>query len=301
MNRRVLLVDDEKRLLEAFSKCYKDEFEISIASNPQTALGKLRLEKPYAVIVSDMRMDEMNGIDFLKYAKKITPESIRILMTGYADLKTSLYAFNNDIIYRLIEKPCKKNDLLASLNDACKIYNASINEKDISTIVSMIENKTYKKMRDNVDLINIVETIKFRHKERIESKKLQLTTEFNDLQNGVIFDFFLLCDSILFTIVIDTALREAVENAEKYSQIKLNVTMDKEIHIKITGVFPSSNLEDEFMCEGSSLENLKMTRWLSSHSIRLILGELGGSVYEERTYKQFACEMTSVNIKLPAL
>lgn len=165
----------------------------------------------------------------------------------------------------------------------------------------MIENKTYRKMRDNVDLIKIVETINFRHKKSIESKHLQVTTEFNDLQNGVIFDFFLLCDSILFTIVIDTALREAIENAEKYSQIKLNVTMDKEIHIKITGEFPATNLENEFTCEGSSLENLKMTRWLSSHSMRLILGELGGNVYEERTYKQFACEMTSVNIKLPVL
>ncbi len=301
MNKRVLLVDDEKRLLESFSKCYKDEFEISIASNPIKALTKLRLDKPYAVILSDMRMNEMDGIEFLKFAKRITPESIRILITGHADLKTSLYAFNNDIIYRLVQKPCNKIDLLDSINDACKIYNASVNEKDILNIVSMIENKTYKKMRDNVDLIKIVETINSRHKEKIESKRLNIKTEFNDLKHGVIFDFFLLCDSILFTIVIDTAIREAIENAKKYSQIKLSFTMDKEIDIEITGEFQTSDIEDQVMCEGSALENLRMTSWLSSHSIRLILGELGGKVYEHRTYEHLTCAITSVNIKLPIL
>lgn len=301
MNRRILLVDDERRLLEAFAKCYKNEFDISIAINPCIALDILRYDKPYAVIVSDMRMKEMDGIEFLKKAKLITPESIRILMTGYADLQTALYAFNNDIIYRLLEKPCDKKFLLTNLNDACSIYNASIREKDISNIVSMIESKTYKKMRDNVDLIKIVETINTRHKEKIESKHLQISTEFKASGNDVIFDFFLLCDSVLFTIIIDTAFREAIENAKKHSRIKLNFMTGKVIHIRITGDFQKSNLEAEFSCGGSVLENLKVSNWLSSHSTRIILGELGGKVYEEAAYENLTCEMTSVNIELPVL
>lgn len=301
MNRRILLVDDERRIIEAFAKCYKNDFDISIATDTSIALDKLRYEKPYAVIVSDMRMHEMNGIEFLKNTKLITPESIRILMTGFADLKTAIYAFNNDIIYRLIEKPCNKNILLKNLNDACSIYNASIREKDISNIVSMIESRAYKKTRDNVDLIKIVETINARYKDKIESKHLHISTEFNAPENDVIFDFFLLCDPVLFTIIIDTVFREAIENAIKYSRIKLNFMIGKIIHIRVTGDFQKSTLEGEFTFEGSVLENLKVSNWLSSHSMRIILGELGGKVYDEATYENLTGVMTSVNIELPVL
>lgn len=301
MNRRILLVDDEKKILEAFAKCYKDEFDISIASDPLIALDKLRYDKPYAVIVSDMKMQDMNGIDFLKSAKEFTPESIRILMTGYADLKTAIYAFNNDIIYRLIEKPCDKKFLLSNLNDACSVYNATIQEKDVHDIVAMIENGTYVKMRDNIDLIKVVETINSRHRERIESKHLDVTITFNDPQNGVIFDFFLLCDSVLFTVVIDTAFREAIENAKKYSRIKLNFTIDRNIHIRITGDFQKNNPETELSCQGTVLDTSRVSNWLSSHSIRIILEELGGTVHEEQMYGNHTCETTSVNIELPIL
>ena len=246
-------------------------------------------------------MNGLDGINFLKSAKEYTPESIRILMTGYADLSTALYAFNNDIIYRLIQKPCKKEDLLSNLKDACSIYNATVQEKDFQNIVTMIESGSYTKMRDNVDLIKIVDTISQRHKERIESKHLEIVTEFTDSQSGVIFDFFLLCDSVLFTIVIDTAFREAIENAKKYTRIKLSFTIDKSIQIRITGVFHKSSLESELTCDGAVLENVRLSKWLSSHATRLILGELGGTVHEETTYENLSCEMTSVTIELPIL
>ena len=73
MNQRILFVDDEGKILDSFMKSYKNDFHITISPSPKDAIELLRADNSFAVIVSDYRMNEMNGIEFLKVAKQISP------------------------------------------------------------------------------------------------------------------------------------------------------------------------------------------------------------------------------------
>src|SRR5262249_51713717 len=76
------------------------------ALGPEQGLELLSKAGPYAVIVSDLRMPGMNGIQFLAEAKAIVPDSIRIMLTGYADTSAAIAAVNQGNIFRFLNKPC---------------------------------------------------------------------------------------------------------------------------------------------------------------------------------------------------
>lgn len=299
MNRRILLVDDEEKMLDAFTKCYHNDFDVTVTPNPINAIDILHTDTKYAVIVSDMRMSEMNGIELLKAAKQLSPDSIRILLTGYADLKLALFAFNNDIIYRLIEKPCKKSDLLKHLNDACAIFNASIKDNDIDNIISLIESGNYNKTRDNIDLVKIFGTISERYSSAIIDKNISILTEFSDYNNSVTFDLFLLCDSLLFTIIFDSAIKETLHRALFNSTIKFHIKINKTINIQIIGQFENNCIQNSNIINVGEIKNSNNSSWLSSYSNKIILKELNGYVYEEKPLEFNDCSMKLINIVLP--
>jgi len=285
MNRRVLFVDDEEKILESFVKSYNNDFKITITASPKEAIELIRNGNNYAVIVSDFRMNEMNGVEFLKEAKESSPKSLRILLTAYADLKLSLFAFNNDIIYRLIEKPCRKTELLKHLNDACAIFNASFKKKNIHEIISLIESGNYSKSKDNIDIVKLFDAINEQHTNIIIDKNLSLITEFTDCNNSTIFDLYLLCDSLLFTIILEYTIKESLIRAMYNSTVKINIKIDKKINIYITGEFENKKIDNP--------------AWLSSHSINLILKELGGKIHEDAPWDMNDFSTKMIKIELP--
>jgi response regulator RpfG family c-di-GMP phosphodiesterase len=103
---RILLVDDELSLLEALVRGLRRLFDIETAPGGQAALEILQHQPAFAVIVSDLRMPGMDGITFLKNARQIAPDGIRILFTGNADLADAIEAVNQGAIFRFITKPC---------------------------------------------------------------------------------------------------------------------------------------------------------------------------------------------------
>jgi response regulator RpfG family c-di-GMP phosphodiesterase len=103
---RILLVDDELSLLEALVRGLRRLFNIVTAPGGQVALDVLRREPAFTVIVSDLRMPGMDGIGFLRHARQIAPEAVRILFTGNADLADAVEAVNQGAIFRFITKPC---------------------------------------------------------------------------------------------------------------------------------------------------------------------------------------------------
>ena len=82
---RILLVDDEPNVLDGYRRSLRGQFDISVASGGKEALDKIAREAPVAVVVSDMRMPEMNGVELLKRVKIASPNSIRMMLTGNAE------------------------------------------------------------------------------------------------------------------------------------------------------------------------------------------------------------------------
>ena len=117
----ILLVDDEPEILFSLRGLLRKEFELYTAESGAEALEILR-RQPIHVLMSDQRMPEMTGIELLRRARGECPEAIRIVFTGYADIKAVIDAINQGQIYRYLTKPWDPDELLAVLRQACDYY-----------------------------------------------------------------------------------------------------------------------------------------------------------------------------------
>ena len=105
MKDKVLFVDDEQSNLKALKRLFRNEpFDFITYNSPTEALAKIEAIKP-AVVISDQRMPEMSGTAFLEQVRNKQPHSVRIILTGHADLKAAMDAINNGHVFRFIQKP----------------------------------------------------------------------------------------------------------------------------------------------------------------------------------------------------
>jgi response regulator RpfG family c-di-GMP phosphodiesterase len=121
-NERILLVDDDPYLLNAFRRQLRGQYELETTESPENALQLICESGPYAVIVSDMQMPEMNGLELLRRCHLQAPRTVRIVLTGNADQQTAIDAINQGEIFRFLVKPCETEELIATIGDAVKKY-----------------------------------------------------------------------------------------------------------------------------------------------------------------------------------
>jgi DNA-binding NtrC family response regulator len=117
----VLLVDDEPEILFSLRGLLRKEFDLHTAGSGAEALAILH-QQPVHVIMTDQRMPEMTGVELLRRARGECPEAIRLIFTGYADLKAVVDAINHGQIYRYLTKPWDPDELRTTLHEACAHY-----------------------------------------------------------------------------------------------------------------------------------------------------------------------------------
>jgi DNA-binding NtrC family response regulator len=106
----VLFVDDERRVLSSMRAMFRRDYNVLLANSGEEALELLR-SHPIDVVVSDQRMPGMTGVDVLKAVKDMAPRTMRILLTGYADLKAIEASINDAEVFRYLMKPCPSAEL----------------------------------------------------------------------------------------------------------------------------------------------------------------------------------------------
>jgi FixJ family two-component response regulator len=131
MAEKILLVDDDQNILDGYRRSLSREFLLETALGGQEAL-KLEAENgPYAVVVSDMRMPGMDGIQLLSRIKAQSPDTVRIMLTGNADMDTAINAINEGSIFRFLNKPCGKEMMGKTLTAALVQYRLVTAEKQL--------------------------------------------------------------------------------------------------------------------------------------------------------------------------
>ncbi len=131
MDGKILFVDDEVNILSAFKRQLHNLYDVDTAQGGAAGLEMIRTEGPFAVVVADFRMPGMDGIQFLTRAKEISPDSVRMMLTGHADLGTAINAINEGSIFRLLIKPCAHEVLASSLDAALQQYRLVTAERDL--------------------------------------------------------------------------------------------------------------------------------------------------------------------------
>ena len=115
---KILFVDDEPNILEGFQRQFRKRFAVETAVGSQKGLELVSTQGPYAVIVSDLRMPGMDGVEFLSQVKNRSPETARIMLTGQADMAAAISAVNEGNIFRFLQKPCVYEVLSKTLDAA---------------------------------------------------------------------------------------------------------------------------------------------------------------------------------------
>ncbi|MDD3052010.1 MAG: response regulator [Candidatus Cloacimonetes bacterium] len=118
MNRKILFVDDEQNILDSFRRQLRNDFEVSVCDNPEKALNMIKNSPQFAVVVADFSMPGMDGVEFLQEVAKCSFETVRVILTGNADLDVAVRAVNECNVYRFLSKPCPLDYLKKVLNEA---------------------------------------------------------------------------------------------------------------------------------------------------------------------------------------
>jgi signal transduction histidine kinase len=119
---KILLVDDEPYILEGLAHHLRRRYRYATARSGSEALAVFRSEGPFAIVISDMRMPGIDGATFLNQVRQLAPDTIRILLTGHADLESAIAAVNEGYIFRFLSKPCSAETLLKTIEAALEQY-----------------------------------------------------------------------------------------------------------------------------------------------------------------------------------
>ena len=164
----LLFVDDEQNVLDGIKRNLGRTFNVQTALGAKEGLVLLKNQGPFAVVVSDMRMPEMDGIRFLTIVRDHWPDSVRVMLTGNADMETAISAVNEGNIFRFLTKPCSV-DALVNVIDAClKQYHLIIAEREL------LENTLKGSIKVLVDILSLANPAAFSRAMRIKNYVVQL-------------------------------------------------------------------------------------------------------------------------------
>lgn len=132
MADKILFVDDEVNVLEGFrANMTRKRFDVDTALGPEAGLDLVRSSGPYAVVVSDLKMPNMDGIAFLSHVREISPDTVRMMLTGFADVDVAIEAVNEGQVFRFLTKPCTPEVLGKAIAAGMEQYRLVTAEKEL--------------------------------------------------------------------------------------------------------------------------------------------------------------------------
>lgn len=170
----VLFVDDEIGILNAVKRLLrKEEYEIVAISEPEEALKLLESGKEIDVIVSDYRMPQINGVEFLKKAKVLAPDTVRIVLTGFSDVTSIVNAINEGEIYKFLSKPWNDDELKINIRHAIELCEIKKENKRLYQQITD-QNTQLKYLNENLETLVEEKTYELRIRNQILELSQQL-------------------------------------------------------------------------------------------------------------------------------
>lgn len=253
MKYRLLIVDDDENILAGYKRHLRKEFEVHTASSGAAGLKILEEKGQFHVVVSDLKMPDMDGFGFLSIVSKNYPLTILIMLTGYAELKASLKAFNEGYIFRFLTKPCKISLLEQTIKQGIEKY---IETKDARSKLSNIEKK------DNIKRILIIDD---------DEEDLSLISSALNNKKGI--------ESVTAENII---IAEKILKAVKINLILINSSFAKA---------QSSNFLKQISQQYPEIDTA-VTTWHESESLKKNLFPLGvGRIFEKPLNFDNICEI----------
>jgi response regulator RpfG family c-di-GMP phosphodiesterase len=141
---KILLVDDDEAVLMSYQRNLRKRFAMDQATSGDAALALMGEETSYAVIVADMHMPGMNGLELLRRVMELSPDTTRIMITGDADQRTAADAVNHGQVFRFLAKPCLTDALAEAIEAGARQHQLVCAEKELleQTLSGAVESMT---------------------------------------------------------------------------------------------------------------------------------------------------------------
>lgn len=142
MSRKILFVDDDPKLRTSVERMLGARYDLVTAASGEEGLTALREDGPFAVIISDIKMPGMDGLEFLSRAREVDPYGIRMVLSGYTDLGNALSAVNSGNVFRIMSKPSSREDIVTAIE-------AGLEQREL--LRAREENASLRRLRDAMD------------------------------------------------------------------------------------------------------------------------------------------------------
>lgn len=168
---KVLLVDDDRNLLDSFTRQFYKRINLVTAASGEDAIQAITYDGPFAVVISDMQMPNMDGLKFLTQVRMISQDTVRVMLTGNANLEVAIRAINDGNIYRFLQKPVPIGVLFETMIDGIQHYRLVTAEKELL-------NKTLKGAINLLaDILGLINPASFSRASRIKRNVRYMATE----------------------------------------------------------------------------------------------------------------------------
>lgn len=149
-NQKILIIDDEAGILGAVNRTLRrEDLTLFTTSSPDEALERISAEK-FAVAISDQRMPEIEGSRFLEKVRELSPDTIRIILTGHADIESAVDAINRGSVFRFLTKPWVDDELCSVVRQAVAQYELVIENRRLNELTA-VQNLELKDLNQNLE------------------------------------------------------------------------------------------------------------------------------------------------------
>ena len=262
MLTKVLLLDDDQNMLANYSRQLKNSFDLITANSGERGLEVIREVEDVAVIVTELKLPGINGLKFLESSKAISPNAIRIILTGYPEQESIIEGVNSIGISSILIKPCSIELLKKSIEDALKRSNQTSNSGQINLYKERLKVESQKNKSKNIEYENEIKTLENNLNNRFEREKLEYTKKIKGLQSDLNNKEAKEAQWLKERSLIKERFKRAEEESsqqkkiteERYAELEESLSQKKEIHAKLE--LEKNKAEKKLQDLQANLENL---------------------------------------------
>jgi response regulator RpfG family c-di-GMP phosphodiesterase len=264
---KVLFVDDDPMILSGFVRNFRRYFNVYIAPDAESALEYIKNDGPFAVAVSDMKMPGMNGVVFFEKLRKVSPDTVRIMLSGEASLDMAVDAMNSGAVYKFLIKPVSPDEML-------KIIALGLEEHNrISGGKRLLDETLNGSVQALMDVLVLTNPIAFSRGKRLRHYIFQLGRMIG-IQNIWIYEIAAMLSQIGCVTVSEETVEKFVEGEELDDKEQRILKFVPQISKKVIAKIPGLDLVSEIIENQNTDIDYSMVKYPLNRTPQAILGSL---------------------------
>ncbi|MDA0373677.1 MAG: response regulator [Planctomycetota bacterium] len=168
---RVLLVDDDERLLDSLVRLHGRHFTLSKAAGGREGIRAIERDGPFALVVVDLQMPGFDGMRVLEHCRQTTPDTVRVMLTGQADLEVAKQAVNEGQVFRFLTKPCSAEEFAHAVEAGLRHHALMQHEREV------LDKTVRGTVQALVDVLSLVRPTAFAKARRVQELARRLAAE----------------------------------------------------------------------------------------------------------------------------